>query len=243
MIFGSILAGGSGKRMDRHNIPKQFIDLCGKPIIIHTIERMLNIEDFDYIYIAINPEYKEHLEKILDDFKLNTNKKIIIIDGGKERIDSVQNIINAVFKVNNDDNDIIVLHDAVRPFTSRKILKDCIKAAQEFGATIAAIPAVDTMLVSKDGDFLNTVPDRKTILHGQAPDGFKIGILKKAIESLSNEEREYITGTAQICCVKGYPVKVIQGDIRNMKITVEQDLKLAELIFKELEKEECINTK
>ena len=240
MIFGSILAGGTGARMDKHNIPKQFIDLCGKPVIIHTIERMLEIKEFEYLYIAIHPDYRDYLQNILKTFNLAGNQKIIIINGGKERIDSVQNVINAVYEFNHNKNDIIVLHDAVRPFTSVKILNDCIKAAQEYGATIATIPAVDTMLVSKDGEFLNEVPDRKTILHGQAPDGFRLGVLKKAIEELTPQERSNITGTAQICCVKGYPVKVIKGDLKNIKITVEQDLILAEKIYRQEVENQCV---
>ena len=240
MIFGSILAGGTGARMNKHNIPKQFIDLCGKPVIIHTIERMLKIKEFEYLYIAIHPDYKDYLQNILKTFNLAGNSRIIIINGGKERIDSVQNVINAAYEFNHNENDIIVLHVAVRPFTSVEILKDCIKAAQEYGATIATIPAVDTMLVSKDGEFLNEVPDRKTILHGQAPDGFRLGVLKKAIEELTPQERSYITGTAQICCVKGYPVKVIKGDVKNMKITVEQDLILAEKIYLQGVESQCV---
>lgn len=237
MIFGSILAGGTGTRMDKHNIPKQFIELCGKPIIIHTIERMLEVNDFEYLYIAIHPEYKDYLRQLLNAYNLGDDLRIVIISGGKERIDSVQNVIDAVYEFNHNEDDIIVLHDAVRPFTSVEIFKNCIEAAKKYGATIATIPAVDTMLVSKDGEFLNDVPDRKTILHGQAPDGFKLGILKKAIEELTPEERKIITGTAQICCVKGYPVKVIKGDVKNMKITVEQDLIFAEKIYKqEIEK-------
>ncbi|MGN1153868.1 MAG: 2-C-methyl-D-erythritol 4-phosphate cytidylyltransferase [Candidatus Gastranaerophilaceae bacterium] len=240
MIIGSILAGGTGVRMDKHNIPKQFIDLCGKPVIIHTIERMLAVKAFEYIYIAIHPNYKEYLQQILKTFNLANNSKIIIIDGGKERIDSVQNVVNAAYELNHNENDIIVLHDAVRPFTSVKVFENCINAAKEYGATIATIPAVDTMLVSQDGEFLDDVPNRKTILHGQAPDGFQLGILKKAIEELTPQERSYITGTAQICCVKGYKVKVIKGDVKNMKITVEQDLILAEKIYLQEVEHQCV---
>lgn len=134
MIFGSILAGGIGTRMNKHGIPKQFYDLCGKPVIIHTIERMLEIKDFEYLYIAIHPEYKEYLSNILKTFNIGNDSRIIVINGGKERIDSVENVINAAYEFNHNENDIIVLHDAVRPFTSVEIFKNCIGAAKEWGA-------------------------------------------------------------------------------------------------------------
>lgn len=237
MIFGAILAGGMGVRM-QGKTAKQFIRLHGKPIIVYTIERMLEVREFDYIYIAIHPSYKECLENILTEFNI-TDSKIVIIDGGSERIDSVQNVVNATYEINHNEEDIVVIHDAVRPFVSCEILRDCIKAARDFGACIATIPATDTMLVSKDGEFLDEVPDRKTILHGQAPDGFKIGVIKQSIERLTLEEREYITGTAQICHVKGFPIKAIKGDTKNIKITYQQDLILADKILEE----EAINAK
>lgn len=121
----------------------------------------------------------------------------------------------------------------MRPFVSVEILENCIKAADEFGASIATIPATDTILISKDGEFLDEVPDRKTILHGQSPDGFKLGVIRDAIRSLSPDERKIITGSAQICSVKGYKVKAIKGDTKNIKITYEQDLILAKSLLEE----------
>lgn len=232
MIFGSILAGGVGARMDKHNIPKQFIDLCGKPIIIHTIERMLEVNKFDYLFIAIHPEYREYLKNILSQFNLSNNSKIIIIDGGKERIDSVQNVIKAAFAYNHNEDDIIVLHDAVRPFVSKKILEESIKTAGQYGVCVAAIPAIDTMYFLNEAGEIAGFPDRKNLYNGQAPDSFKLGVLRNSINSLSVEERKTLTGTVQICGAKGYKVKTITGDYKNIKITTENDLVLAEAIMK-----------
>lgn len=231
MIFGAILAGGTGKRMDKHNIPKQFIDLCGKPIIIHTIQKMVSVKEFDFIFIAIHPDYKEYLQKTLESFNLSDNSKIVIIDGGKERIDSIENVINAAYELNHNAEDIIVLHDAVRPFVSQKILQDSIATASKYGACVAIVPAVDTIYFH-DSDTIIDFPERSKLCNGQSPDSFKIGILKKSLEQLSENERKTITGTVQICSFKGFPVKTIPGDYQNIKITTENDLLLAEVIYK-----------
>lgn len=241
MIFGSILAGGTGSRMNNHSIPKQFIELCGKPIIVHTIERMLEVKEFDCLYIAIHPTYEEYLEDILKKYHLNNNTKIIIIHGGKERIDSVQNVVNAVYAVNQNEDDIIVLHDAVRPFISKSILKNSIITASKYGACVAVVPAVDTIYFYNSKELID-FPERAKLCNGQTPDSFKLGILKNSIEKLTIEERSIITGTVQICSSKGYSIKTIMGDYKNIKITTENDLLFAEAILKNEEKNESLCT-
>lgn len=233
MIFASLLAGGTGTRMEKHNIPKQFIDLDGKPIIIRSIEKILSVSAFDYLYIAIHPNYEEYLKDMLTKHDLNNNEKIVIIHGGKERIDSVQNVINAISEKSTNDNDIIVMHDAVRPFVSKEIILNSIKTATEFGACVATVPAVDTMYILDNDGFISGFPNRQTLFNGQAPDSFKIGVIREAINSLTEEERKVITGTVQICAAKGYKIKTIMGDYKNIKITTENDLAIAEGILKE----------
>jgi len=95
MNFGAILAGGIGSRM-KNDLPKQFIDLAGKPIIIHTLEKMFKSNIFDYLIIAIHPEYVDYLQKLLNKFDFADNNKILIVTGGKERIDTIENVINIV---------------------------------------------------------------------------------------------------------------------------------------------------
>lgn len=243
MLFASLLAGGTGTRMKKHNIPKQFIELNGKPIIIRTIEKILSVHDFDYLYIAIHPNYEEYLKEILIKYNLNTNEKIVIVYGGKERIDSVQNVIDAISKNSKDPNDIIVMHDAVRPFVSKKILQESIKTASLHGACVAVVPAVDTMYILNENKNIAGFPNRQTLFNGQAPDTFKIGLIQDALNSLTPEERKTITGTVQICASKGYEIKTIAGDYKNIKITTENDLLLAEKLIKEEENESlCIRS-
>mgnify|MGYP003571291809 CR=1 FL=1 len=243
MIFGAILAGGTGSRMSNHKIPKQFIDLCGKPIIIHTIEKMLSVKEFEYIIIAIHPDYFEYLDNLFNTFKINTNR-IVTVSGGKERIDSIQNVIDGILKISKNPDDIIVMHDAVRPFVSKRILKDSIKTASEYGACVATVPAVDTMYVLDETGYIAHFPNRKTLFNGQAPDSFKMGILVNSINSLTEDERKTITGTVQICSAKGHKIKTIKGDYKNIKITTENDLAIAEGILKEeINESLCLNSK
>ena len=91
MNFCGILAGGTGIRMGK-DIPKQFIDLCGKPIIIHTIQKILSMSCFDYVIIAIHQDYKDYLSNLLEHFSINLSN-IILISGGEERIDSIENVV------------------------------------------------------------------------------------------------------------------------------------------------------
>lgn len=243
MIFGAILAGGTGTRMNRHYMPKQFIELCGKPIIVHTIEAMLRVCEFDYIYIAIHPNFKDYLVEILKIFKLDNTQKLVIVDGGKERIDSIQNVINGILEKSNNSDDVVVLHDAVRPFVSKEILKNSILTAKEKGICVAVVPAVDTMYVLDDNKMIVEMPARQTLFNGQAPDSFKVQILKDSLDRLNENERKTLTGTVQICSVKGYPVSTIEGSYQNIKITTENDLIIAKAIWESLQNESLCITK
>ena len=127
MNYGVILASGKGKRVkDNINIPKQFRELNGIPIIVYTIRKFLDTSSFDYIFIAVSEEYFKSIKQIIDKyFDEEESKKIVVTMGGKERIDSIINVINRIEKVNViGEDDVVVIHDAVRPFVSNKILLD-----------------------------------------------------------------------------------------------------------------------
>lgn len=238
MNYGVILAGGTGVRMGG-NIPKQFIDLCGKPILLRTIEKMLSVKDFDSVYVAVHVDYIDHLKELLNKFDMIDNR-IHIVNGGKERINSIENVMEVICKNEITYDDVVVIHDGVRPFVSKKILLESIKTAGEFGACVATVSAIDTMYVLDDNGFIKDIPQRKTIFNGQAPDSFRVQILKDAMDRLTKNEREKITGTVQICAVKGVPVKTIQGDCKNIKITTQNDILIAEKLLEMEKKDESL---
>lgn len=227
--FCSILAGGIGKRMGGQ-MPKQFIPLKGVPIIIRTIRRILACKEFTAVVVAVHPEWETYFFEMLAKYTIDLSR-VVICHGGAERHDSILNTLAAAkAKFDVGEDDVVVVHDAVRPFVSAAVLKDSISAASQYGACVATLPAVDTMLVVKDGVVVE-VPDRAKLYNGQAPDSAKLLLLERAILSLTPEERKTITGTAQICVVKGIPVKSIQGDPNNIKITTPRDLEVGERIL------------
>ncbi len=227
--FCSILAGGVGKRMGGE-LPKQFIPLKGVPIIIRTIRRVLACEEFTAVVVAIHPEWETYFFEMLSKYAIDLSR-VVICYGGAERHDSILNTLAAAkAKFDVGEEDIVVVHDAVRPFVSAAVLKESTSAASLYGACVATLPAVDTMLVVKDGIVVD-VPDRSKLYNGQAPDSARLLLLERAILSLTAEERKVITGTAQICVVKGIPVKAIPGNPNNIKITTPHDLEVGERIL------------
>lgn len=230
MKYAAILAGGTGKRMSSV-LPKQFLELQKEAIIIRTIRKILSSQLFDKLIIAIHPEWKSYLEELIAKAELPTDD-ILITEGGKERLDSIRNttnFINATFG-NAADEDCIVIFDAVRPFVSHKIMQDSLEALTRHEAVVAALPAVDTMLWIEEGTHVDSMPQRSKLFHGQAPDSFRLRSLCNALAALSPEEEQIITGTAQICMLKGIAIHTIPGDPQNIKVTTPFDIQLGEVL-------------
>ena len=232
MNYAVILAGGSGSRMKSLDMPKQYHEINGIPIIIYTLKTFIELKCFDYIYIAVHPTFTDFMNTMLKKYFNDEDILIItLVNGGNERIDSIHNVIKSINENEINDDDIIVIHDAVRPFVSEKIILDNIEGAQKYGATVTSVPVNDTILLSTDGDFIDRIPIRKTLFHGQSPDSFNLKTFIELEGRLTDEQKEIITGTSQICTLNDYPMKMIKGDTANFKITTDSDLDLAEHII------------
>lgn len=231
MVFGAILAGGSGTRMHISNMPKQFLPLDNKPIIIHTLEKMLMCSKIDVIYIGVNPAWLGYMSDLLERYDLDIDDKIILVQGGKNRNDTIFNIINDIEKnFGEDEDNIIVTHDAVRPFVTLRILNENIENAITYGACDTVIPAVDTIVMSKDAEQIDNIPDRAMMYQGQTPQAFKIGLLKSLYKQLKPSEKNILTDACKICVMKGAPVKLVRGNSSNIKITTISDYNIAQVI-------------
>lgn len=226
--YAAILAGGIGNRMHSATIPKQFLQLGDRPIIIWTIQKILGSHAFDYVYIAIHPEWKDYLQELLEKWDI-CEPNLTIVSGGKERLDSIENVIDAICNSHTvETEDKILIHDAVRPFITNQIISDSLEALNRHPAVVAAIPATDTMLWIESDDRVDSMPDRSKLYNGQAPDSFRLQVLAKSIRELTPRQRRVITGTAQICLLDGIPIHTVPGDPINIKLTSDSDMLIAE---------------
>lgn len=233
MVYGVILAGGVGKRMGL-NTPKQYVKIEDKPIIIYTTEALLANDNIDKIYIAVAKEWQEELKKMIDSFiKKQDISKIYIVEGGKERIDTIMNAKASIENTNDiKDDDIVMFHDAVRPFIPDEVINDSIEGARKYKAVVAGIKAADTILFSEDGKEVKEVLDRSKIYHGQAPDSFNFKYFSELSDMLTEEQKQNVTGTSQFCSFNNKPIYITKGSEMNFKITTMEDLDKANMVVK-----------
>lgn len=232
MIFAAILAGGVGSRMGNSDVPKQFLNLGDKPILIHTIEKFIINSKFDKILVLTPNNFINSTIDLIKNIEGETDK-IVVLEGGETRNDTIRNAISYIksnFPI--DDDSVIVTHDSVRPFVSHRIIEDNIKMASEYGACDTVIPATDTIVESVDGDTISSIPLRDHYYQGQTPQSFKINKLDSLYSNLSKEEIESLTDAAKIFTLNNEDVFLVEGDVTNIKITYPYDLKLANTILK-----------
>lgn len=232
MIFAAILAGGVGSRMGNSDVPKQFLNLGDKPILIHTIEKFIINSKFDKILVLTPNNFINSTIDLIKNIEGETDK-IIVLEGGETRNDTIRNAINYIksnFSI--DDDSIIVTHDSVRPFVSHRIIEDNIKMASEYGACDTVIPATDTIVESVDGDTISSIPLRDHYYQGQTPQSFRINKLDSLYNNLSKDEIESLTDAAKIFTLNNEDVFLVEGDVTNIKITYPYDLRLANTILK-----------
>lgn len=238
MVFGAVLAGGVGSRMGNVNKPKQYLNLAGKPIIIHTLEKFFINSHFEKTLVLCPQQWIEHTKDLVRKY-IGETDKIEVIEGGETRNETIMNAIRQLereYEITGDS--IIVTHDSVRPFVTHRILEENIRYAREYGACDTVIPATDTIVQSEDNESISDIPKRSHMYQGQTPQSFQIRKLKELYESLSEEEKTLLTDAAKIFVMKGEAVYLVEGEVSNIKITYPYDLKVAETLIQPDDSEE-----
>lgn len=193
MIYAGILAGGIGSRMGNVPLPKQFLDIDNKPILIHTIEKFILVSEFNEIIIATPAQWISHTQDILKKYNI-TDQRVKVVAGGTDRNETIMNIIDHIRNVNGINNDdVIVTHDAVRPFLTQRIIKENIEVAAKYGAVDTVIEAIDTIVMSKDKQNIHSIPVRNEMYQGQTPQSFNIKLLQDSYRALSSEQKEILS--------------------------------------------------
>jgi 2-C-methyl-D-erythritol 4-phosphate cytidylyltransferase len=227
--LGTRMAAQSGTRPGQTT--KQFAEVAGKPILLRTLEQFAQVPQISDIYIAVRETETERLRDFLSTQRLRP--KIHVVIGGDHRQHSVANALAAVKA---DSSDIVLVHDAVRPFVDREIIDHVIECAAKHGAAIAGVPAVDTIKQvdrTAGGAIITSTIPRERVVMAQTPQGFRYELLKRAFDDAGQDG---FIGTDEASLVErlGNEVAVVMGSPRNIKITTPADLELAEFYAKDL---------
>lgn len=231
IVYAEILAGGKGTRMGKTEKPKQFLMLGNKPMIVYSIEQFLLNQRIDKIIITCVPVYIEHLKSIIKEY-IKQPSNIEIVEGGTTRNESVINGCNYILnKYGINEEDVIIIHDSVRPFINQRIINDNIDTVLKCGAVGTVISATDTVFESIDNMYVNNIPNRNHMYSAQSPQSFNIKKLMIFYNNLSDKEKEQLTDSCKIFILNKENVKLVLGDASNIKITTMYDLKVADYIM------------
>ena len=229
MIFGALLAGGIGQRLGCGK-PKQFLEIGGKPILAHSIEKFLEVDDIDKLIISSPADYIEKTEELVTVY-FNDNSKLVVIEGGEERSDTILNSIRWALNNGADEDSVMVTHDAARIFVTPQLIKDSIRYAKEYGAASPVIPATDVIFKSTTPNELESIPLRKFLYHSQTPQSFNIDKYLTIYNDLSYGEKKLLDEAMILFNLRNEPVYLFDGDSNNFKITRPFDITLAETIL------------
>jgi 2-C-methyl-D-erythritol 4-phosphate cytidylyltransferase len=227
-VFVILPAAGIGTRMasSAGGSPKQFLTLGGLPLLQHSLQAFLAVEDVCGIYVAVREAEAQRVYTLIADAGLAA--KVHVVTGGDSRQDSVA---NALAKLpSHADDDIVLVHDAVRPLIDSATIAKTIAAIERHGAAIVATPAIDTIKQverTADGALITATIPRELIVHAQTPQGARVALMRKAFAEAAADE---FVGTDESSLLEraGIPVFVVPGSPRNFKVTQPGDLEIAE---------------
>lgn len=214
-----IFAGGSGTRMETNNIPKQFLNVFGKPLIIYTLEHFENHQEIDDIFIVCKEDWIDYLKDIIK--KYNITKARDIVKGEASGQESIYNGLKLA-KEHIKDNAIVLIHDGVRPILDEKTISKNIESVKEYGSAITCIPCFETVIVSRNKSNIDEALERSILYKAQAPQSFYLDDILSVHEKTNSYDG--IVDSCTLMKRNGYDVHLINGLIGNMKITTKEDL-------------------
>lgn len=235
MIYAGILAAGRGTRMQRQDLPKQFLPLGEKPLIINTLEQFYVNPQVNRVILVVPEEWKLFTEDMIKQYDCMGTETYVITGGTNKTlsIDKIVQFINEKWGISEED--ILIAHDGVRPFVTQRIIDDNIAASMEYGMSVTAAITNDTILVSEEGNEVSDIPKKKKMLAEQTPLTFKLSMLMNIFEEAKNNEipLEKETELARLCLKFGYSMQIVYSDSSNMKIITPYDLKIANALLVE----------
>lgn len=224
MIAALLLAAGRGRRLG-HVRPKQFLPLGGHEIIVYSLYAFQKSELVGQVGVVVDGQWEGHVKEIVE--RYHFGKVSFIIEGGASRQESSRIGVEAL----GEDVELVLIHDGVRPFVSEGLIERVVAGVEETGACVPALPVYDTIKVA-EGGFVKETLDRESLFAVQTPQGFRRELILEA-HRVAQEENFLGSDDAVLVERLGKPVKIVEGDPLNIKITTAEDLILAERILHE----------
>ena len=222
MVTAMLFAGGVGRRMKSDDLPKQFLKVAGKPIIIRTIGHFEKHPEVDDIVIACKEDWIDYLNELIEKYEF---KKVrAVIPGGETGYESIHNGVLETAKVASKPDDIILICDGVRPMLSEELISNCIKITKENGTAVTVTPSIDSLLYSEDGETCGKSYKRSSMYITQAPQGYT---MEKILWAHNEAEKRGITNpvsSSELFIELGHDVRLFQGERTNIKVTTPEDM-------------------
>lgn len=221
MNIAVIFAGGVGKRMKTNGIPKQFLEVYGKPILIYTLEKFENNQNIDAIVVSCLEEKMDYCKKLVDKYEIT--KVRAIVKGGKTGQESIYNGLKAAEQISETDKDIVLIHDGVRPLIDDEIIDNNIKCVKENGSAITCVECKETVVILDDNDNIKDVTDRSRSRLARAPQSFYLKDILAAHRKALEDGKTDVIDSCTLMRMYGKEVSIVIGKSENIKITTPDD--------------------
>ncbi len=220
MNIAVIFAGGIGRRMNSKALPKQFLKLYGKEIIIYTLEHFEKHKDIDAIVIACVEDWIPFLNELLPKYQMKKVKKVV--PGGSSGQESIYHGLLAAREIS-DGNSIVLVHDGVRPLINGELITKCIETVKEKGNAITVAPVIETIIRSEDNGKVSSIIDRSQCMVARAPQCFWLNELLECHEKSCQKEKFDFIDSASMMAYYGKELFIVNGPVENIKITTPMD--------------------
>lgn len=238
MNIAIIFAGGVGKRMKTNGIPKQFLKIDEIPIIIHTLSVFQDAKKIDSIVVACLESHIEYLENLITKYEMSKVKAIV--KGGKTGQISIINALNEAQKIGKSKDDIVLIHDGVRPIIDEKLINENIRSVEENGTAITCLKQRETTIISRSHEKIEEITNRDDTYVARAPQSFYLkDIVKAEDEALKNNDTDCIDSCSVMRKYGKYKEPcIVPCNNDNIKITTPEDYYIAEALIKERKNKE-----
>lgn len=221
MNIAVIFAGGVGSRMHTKTKPKQFLEIHGKPIIVHTIEKFQENAEIDAITVACVKDWIPYLTELVKQYNLFKVKKIV--PGGDNGQQSIYNGLVAAKEIAGNEKSIVLIHDGVRPLITSQLIYENIESVKKYGSAITSVKVKETVLITSGENKIDEIPDRSMTRLARAPQSFWLDEILKAHNKAKADGKNDFIDSCSMMTYYGKELYLVDGPLENIKITTPDD--------------------